>query len=358
VKIGVCVPGPGSISPARFEKRRAGRGVMEPGPTTTSRNKHFMSASDQTTGTASSGWLANQPYVLLCITALCWAGNAIVGRLAAGHIPPVMLSFLRWSAAFLIILPFAWKHLKRDWSAIRGQLGVMILLSVTGISAFNTMQYWALEHTQALNTLLLQSAGPLFVAVWSLILLGYRLTPAQAGGIVLSLAGVLVILLHGDFTTLANIEFNRGDIVFIAALAIFGIYSVMSLKRPQIHGLSFGAFTFGCGAACLIPLLIWEMVSRPLMQLDAANLLTLFYVAVFPSTLAFLCFNRGVQLIGANRAAPFFHLVPVFGAVMAMVFLGERPQLFHIIGFALVLSGVFIASRNPAKSGRSHRGRD
>lgn len=310
-----------------------------------------MSASDQTSSAASSGgWLANQPYLLLSITALCWAGNAIVGRLAAGHIPPVTLSFLRWSIAFLIILPFAWKHLKRDRAAIRGQLGMMIFLSVTGISAFNTMQYWALEHTTALNTLLLQSAGPLFVAVWSLILLGYRLTLAQAGGIMLSLAGVLVILLHGDLTTLANIEFNKGDIVFTVALAIFGIYSVMSLKRPQIHGLSFVAFTFGCGAACLIPLLIWELYSRPLMQLDAVNLLSLLYVAVFPSTLAYLCFNRAVQLIGANRAAPFFHVVPVFGAVMAMVFLGEHPQLFHVIGFALVLSGVFIASRKPANA--------
>jgi drug/metabolite transporter (DMT)-like permease len=318
-----------------------------------------MSASDQTSGAASSGgWLANQPYLLLCIAALCWAGNAIVGRLAAGHIPPVTLSFLRWSTAFLIILPFAWKHLKRDAGAIRGQLGMMIFLSITGISAFNTMQYWALEHTTALNTLLLQSAGPLFVAVWSLILLGYRLTLAQAGGIMLSLAGVLVILLHGDLTTLANVEFNKGDIVFTVALATFGIYSVMSLKRPQIHGLSFVAFTFGCGAACLIPLLMWEMVSRPLMQLDAANLLSLLYVAVFPSTVAYLCFNRAVQLIGANRAAPFFHVVPVFGAAMAMVFLGEHPQLFHVIGFALVLSGVFIASRKPANAGRDYRGRD
>ena len=112
----------------------------------------------------SGSWIANQPYLLLCITALCWAGNAIVGRLAAGHIPPVTLSFLRWSLAFLIILPFAWKHLVRDWGAIRARLGTMIVLSVTGIGAFNTMQYWALEHTQALNTLLLQSAGPLFVA--------------------------------------------------------------------------------------------------------------------------------------------------------------------------------------------------
>jgi drug/metabolite transporter (DMT)-like permease len=311
-----------------------------------------MSASSRATGAPSSGsWIANQPYLLLCITALCWAGNAVVGRLAAGHIAPVTLSFLRWSLAFLIILPFAWKHLVRDWAAIRARLGTMIVLSITGIGAFNTMQYWALEHTQALNTLLLQSAGPLFVAGWSLILLGVRLTLAQAGGLALSLTGVLVILLHGDLTTLKNIEFNAGDIIFITALAIFGLYSVLSLKRPQIHGLSFVGFTFGCGAAVLIPLLIWELFTRPTMQLDMANLLTLFYVAVFPSTLAYLCFNRGVQLIGANRAAPFFHVVPVFGAAMAIVFLGEHPQPFHIIGFALVLTGVFVASRKQANAG-------
>ena len=310
-----------------------------------------MSASDQTSGAASPGsWLANQPYLLLSITALCWAGNAIVGRLAAGHIPPVTLSFLRWTFAFFIVLPFAWKHLKRDWGAIRSHLGTMIVLSVTGIGAFNTLQYWALEHTQALNTLLLQSAGPLFVAIWSLILLGVRLTLAQAGGIVLSMTGVLVILLHGDLTALTSIAFNKGDIIFTVALVIFGLYSVLTLKRPNIHGLSFVGFTFGCGAACLIPLWIWELFSRPVMQLDTANLLSLFYVAVFPSTLAYLCFNRGVQLIGANRAAPFFHVVPVFGSAMAIVFLGERPQLFHIIGFALVLTGVFVASRKPARA--------
>ena len=305
-----------------------------------------MSASDPTSHTAASGsWIANQPYLLLSITTMCWAGNAIVGRLAAGHIPPVTLSFLRWSLAFLILLPFAWKHLVRDWGAIRARLGVMVIVSVTGIGAFNTLQYWALEYTQALNTLLLQSAGPLVVAVWSLLLLGVRLTLAQAAGVVLSLTGVLVILLHGDLSALSSIQFNKGDVIFIVALVIFGFYSVMSLKRPAIHALSFAAFTFGAGAACLIPLLIWELATRPVMALNTANLLSLFYVAVFPSTLAYLCYNRGVQLIGANRAAPFFHVVPLFGSVMAMVFLGERPQPFHFIGFALVLTGVFVAAR-------------
>jgi drug/metabolite transporter (DMT)-like permease len=312
-----------------------------------------MSASDQTSAAASPvGWLANQPYILLSITALCWAGNAIVGRLAAGQIPPVTLSFLRWSLAFLIILPMAWKHLKHDWPAIRASLGLMIFISVTGIAAFNTLQYWALEHTTALNTLLLQSAVPLFVAVRSLFLLGIRLTLAQAIGVALSLTGVLVILLHGDLTALAGIAFNKGDLIFTVALVIFGLYSVLTLKRPKIHSLSFVGFTFGCGAACLIPLLVVELLSRPVMQLNTANLLSTFYVAVFPSTVAYLCFNRGVQLIGANRAAPFFHVVPLFGSAMAIVFLGERPQLFHVIGFVLVLTGVFVASRKTSAPSR------
>ena len=145
-----------------------------------------------------------------------------------------------------------------------------------------------------------------------------------------------------------RIEFNKGDLIFIMALVIFALYSVLSLKRPNVHGLSFVAFTFGAGAACLVPLLIWELFTRPLMVIDTANLLTLAYVALFPSTLAYLCFNRGVQLIGANRAAPFFHVGPVFGTVMSIVFLGEHPQAFHFIGFALVLTGVFVASRKPS----------
>lgn len=307
-----------------------------------------MSVSNQTSSGAPAApgrWLSEQPYLLLCIAALFWAGNAIVGRLAAGHIPPVTLAFLRWALAFLVTLPFAWKHLVRDWPAIRASFGIMVFISVTGISTFNTLQYWALEYTQALNVLLLQSTAPLIVAVWSLILLGIKLTWAQAGGIVLSLIGVFIILLHGDPTALASIQFNKGDLLFLIAMVAFALYSVLTLKRPAIHGLSFATFTFGCGAACLIPLWIWELLTRPAMQISLPNLLALLYVAIFPSTLAYICFNRGVRLIGANRAAPFFHMVPVFGTAMAMVFLGERPQLFHVIGFALVLTGVFVASR-------------
>jgi drug/metabolite transporter (DMT)-like permease len=157
-----------------------------------------------------------------------------------------------------------------------------------------------------------------------------------------------VILLHGDLAAITTIDFNKGDLIFTVALLIFGLYSAMTLKRPPIHGLSFGAFTFGCGSVCLIPALILELLWRPVMELNGTNLLSLLYVAVFPSIIAYLGFNRGIELIGANRVAPIFHVVPVFGSVMAIIFLGETPQVFHFIGFALVLTGVFVASRKPS----------
>ena len=150
---------------------RRGADLIEPGkssyPAAFPENDVSCQPTEQTS--ASGGWITNQPYLLLSITALCWAGNAIVGRLAAGHIPPITLSFLRWFLAFLLLLPFAWQHLMRDRAAIRGSIGIMVIISVAGIGAFNTLQYWALEYTQALNVLLLQSAGPLVVAVWSLV---------------------------------------------------------------------------------------------------------------------------------------------------------------------------------------------
>ena len=349
----VCEAGRAEFLRPGFRRCRAGRGVMN----RVLKNSCLMSASDQTSGAGAPGnWLVNQPYLLLVITSMCWAGNAIAGRMAAGHIPPVTLAFLRWSLAFLTLLPFAWKHLRRDRAIIRRHLGTMIVLSITGISAFNVLQYWALAYTTALNTLLLQSAAPLFVGIWSLLLFGVRLTLAQVGGIAVSLIGVLVILLQGDLTALAGIAFNKGDLIFTVALAIFGLYPVLSRKRPQIHHLSFISFIFGCGAACLLPLLVFELSTQPIMQINAPNLLVLIYVAIFPSTVAYLCYNRGVQLIGANRSAPFFHVVPVFGTLMSILFLGEHPQAFHFIAFALVMTGVYVASRKPATPGVTDSG--
>ena len=290
-------------------------------------------------------WLTNQPYLLLSLTSLFWAGNIVLARHVAGHVPPLTLSCVRWIGTFLILLPFAWPHLKKDWPVLRAHLPMMLFLSLVGFAYNNAISYWALQYTEALNALLIQSAGPLFVALWSLALFGVRLTPAQLAGITISLAGVLTIILRGDWSALAGISFNRGDLMFASSLVSFGLYSALIPRRPVTHALSLISFTTCCGALMLVPFSIWEYSTGVTLKFDFISMATLGYAVIFPSTLAYLFFNRGLALIGPNRAAPFFHLVPVFGSAMAILLLGEKLQPFHLIGYALVLAGVVIASR-------------
>jgi drug/metabolite transporter (DMT)-like permease len=292
-----------------------------------------------------AGWLSNQPYLLLSLTSLFWAGNIVLARHVGSHVPPITLTTIRWFGVFLILLPFAWSHLRRDWPALRAHLPLMLFLSLIGFAFNNAISYWAMQYTEALNALLIQSSGPLFVALWSLVLFGVRLTGAQFAGIAISLAGVLTIILRGDFAALAGIAFNKGDVMFASSLVSFGLYSALIPRRPVTHQLSFISFTTCCGALMLVPAAIWEFSTGATLRLDALTLATLAYILIFPSTLAYLFFNRGVALIGPNRAAPFFHLVPVFGSAMAILLLGEMLRLFHLIGYALVLAGVVIASR-------------
>lgn len=290
-------------------------------------------------------WLMNRPYLLLTLSSLFWAGNVVLGRFIAADFPPMALSFLRWGFACLLVLPFAWPHLRAEWPMIRKHLPVLTLLTLTGLAGYNAIAYLGLKYTEALNALLIQSSGPLIVALWSLVLLGIRLTWPQTIGIGISLLGVLTILTRGDPAALSSIHLNKGDLIFTIALIIFGLYSVMAVKRPAIHPLAFMAFTSGYATALLIPAVIIEALSGLTPSLSMNNALTLAYVAIFPSILAYVFFNRGVELIGANRAAPFFHLIPVFGSVLAIAFIGERPQLFHFAGYALVLTGVIVAAR-------------
>ena len=290
-------------------------------------------------------WLNHQPYLLLSLAALFWAGNIVLGRYVAGHMPPMTLSCLRWIGAFFMLLPFARPYLARDWPVLRTRLPLMIGLSATGFAINNALSYWALQFTQALNALLIQSSGPLFVALWSLMLFGVRLTWAQLAGIAISLAGVLTIILRGDLAALAGIHLNVGDIMLAGALLSFGLYSALMPRRPVMHQLSLIAFTMACGALLLLPFSIWEYTNGVMLKFDTITIVTLIYVVIFPSTLAYLFFNRGIAMIGPNRAAPFFHLVPVFGSAMAIVLLGEQPRLFHLVGYVLVLAGVVIASR-------------
>ena len=169
---------------------------------------------------------------------------------------------------------------------------------------------------------------------------------------------MLTIILRGDFGALAGIQFNKGDVMFAGALLAFGLYSALMPRRPETHQLSLIAFTIGCGALLLLPFSIWEFQAGARLKFDALTVATLVYVVIFPSTLAYLFFNRGIALIGPNRAAPFFHLVPVFGSAMAILLLGEQPRLFHLVGYLLVLAGVVIASRQASAAGVVHRVRD
>jgi drug/metabolite transporter (DMT)-like permease len=289
-------------------------------------------------------WLFDKPYLLLTLTALFWGGNIVLARLVAGHVPPVAVSYLRWLGAFLILLPFTWRHLKQDWPAIRAAIVVMTALAITGTAAPNTMSFWGLQYTEAINALLIQSIAPLLIAVWAFALFGDRLSLGQSTGILISLVGVVVIVCRGNPDTLLSVSFNRGDIWIVGSLLVFGFYSALAKRRPAIHPLSFLMFCVGWGTVWLTPLFVWEISTGYTMVLDRMTIGTLAYVMIFPSVLGYLFFNRGVEIIGPNRAAPFLHLTPFFGSLLAIAILGERLQLFHIVGYALVLSGIAIAT--------------
>lgn len=292
--------------------------------------------------------LRDQPYLLLTLTSLFWAGNAIVGRAAVHDIPPVALAEIRWVLAFLILLPFAWTKLRGDLPVIRRDIGVVLLLSFTGITTFNTLLYWSLQHTTAINATLMQSSGPLLIGLASWVLFRDPLHRLQLLGILISLTGVAVIVSQGELARLIGMSLNIGDVMVIVAMASYAVYSTLLRKRPAIAPISFVTITMGFGAAMLIPLTIAEHMSgRRLAPLGLADYGAILYVAIFPSILSYLCFNRGVALIGANRAGPFFHLIPLFGVILAFLVLGERPAFYHLIGAALIIGGVAIAGRRP-----------
>src|SRR5664279_2353118 len=190
------------------------------------------------------------------------------------------LSCVRWIGAFFMLLPFARPHLKHDWPALRARLPLMVVLSTTGFAFNNALSYWALQYTEALNALLIQSSGPLFVALWSLLLFGVRLTPAQLAGIAISLVGVLTIISRGDLTALAGIRFNRGDVMFAGGLLAFGLYSALMPRRPKTHQLSLIVCTTGGGALLLMPFAIWEFSAGFTLKPDALTAATLIYVVI------------------------------------------------------------------------------
>ena len=290
--------------------------------------------------------LYNAPYLLLGMTMLFWAGNINVGRYAAGHVPPIALGTLRWIGATLILLPFALPYLRADWPVIRKHAAMITLLSLLSISAYNTLTYYGLQYTEAINAVILQSTGSLVLVGFTFLLFGERLGPLQLFGMLLSLAGVAVVVSRGDWDTFLHYRLNVGDFILLAAIASYSLYSALLKKRPPLHPMSFVALTMGWGSILLLPFLAAEIAGGRSVPIDVKSALIIAYVVIFPSLLAHFFFFRGVELIGANRAAPMMYLIPVLATALAIAFLGEQLHAFHIAGFLLVIGGVLIATRS------------
>jgi len=291
--------------------------------------------------------LGDEPRFLMLLPGLFWAGNAIVARSIAGEVPPVALAFCRWTLAAVLIAPLAAPHLRRDIPVMLKSWRVMLLLSALGISVFNTLLYISAQSTSAINIVMLQTIMPIVVVLATFLLFRETVTRNQGIGIVVSLVGAVTLISHGDFSALASLDINKGDLWMLAAIVTYASYTALLRLRPPVHGLSFAFATFAVGATLLSPVYLAEtLLVRPLpLSLHAA--LAIGYVAIFASILAYLAFNRTVELLGANTAGLVVHLVPVFGTALAVVLLGEQLHIYHALGIGLIGTGIWLATRRP-----------
>lgn len=285
------------------------------------------------------------PYLMLALAALFWAGNHVLGRAIAGHVPPLAISTLRWAVPTFLLLPFAIPHLRRDWPQIRAHWAIILFLAITGTAIFGVLQYVSLQYTSALNMTVLNSFSPVMMALAGALLFRDQLTPRQALGIALSLSGVLVIVTQARLDVLADLQFNIGDLIILFNMTLWGIYSACLRKRPPIHWLSFVFLLAAISTLATTPFWIAEHLSGFQLQSTLLTAGALAYACLFPSLLAMVLWNRSIELIGSTRAGATMHLIPIFGAVLASLLLGETLHAFHYAGFVLILSGVWLAAR-------------
>lgn len=284
-------------------------------------------------------------YLLSTLTAAFWAGNFVVGRGVVDAIPPLTLAWARWTGAALLILPFVWGRLRTDWPEIRKNVPFLFLLGFMGAGIFNTLQYLALTSMTAVTGAVINSAGPILIAVCCWLILGESLRRGQIVGIVISLAGVLLVVMRGDPTRLPSFGQSAGELIMLSAMLIWGVYTAIMRFRPPIHPLSYAAVLYVVASIVNTPLMLWELGSGTPITLSPSSMAAIAYVAIFPSLLAYLFFNAAVESIGGARTSAFFHLVPVMAAGLAIVFLGELFQPYHAVGFGLILLGVWLTAR-------------
>ena len=287
--------------------------------------------------------MKNKPfliYLLLVLPPLFWAGNTVLARGIAELIPPVSMSFWRWAIALLILLPLTWRQTLQDWSQIKASWKIIFLLGLFGIASFNTLLYTAAHSTTALNIALTQSVMPVVIVVISFILFRERISKLQIFAIILCTSGAGYIITHGEWQRLIQLKFVVGDLIMLCAVTLYGLYSVLLRKRPDIHPMSFLTTTFAVGVILLLPLYLWELPQYPPLELTQPVIFSLLYVALCPSILAYLCWNKGIHEVGANKAGLYINLVPLFASLLAILFLGERFQNYHLIGIILIAGGL------------------
>lgn len=287
--------------------------------------------------------MARKAYLLLFLTALFWGGNAVAGKLAIGHVSPMILTAMRWGFAFVILLAIGWPRLRGDWPRVRHHWLYLIVLGMLGFTVFNVALYSALLFTSAINASIEQAAMPMVIFLANFLLFRMRVAAAQIAGFLISIAGVMLTASHGDPARLLKLDVNFGDALMVVAVLVYGGYTVALRFKPAIHWQSLMiALTFGAFVTAL-PFAAAEAAYGTLILPDARGWAIVAYTAIFPSILAQIFYIRGVELIGGNRAGLFINLVPVCGTLLSILILGEAFHFYHAIAMALVLGGIWLA---------------
>jgi drug/metabolite transporter (DMT)-like permease len=284
-------------------------------------------------------------YVLLPLAAACWAGNHVLARKIGGHVPPASLAVVRWIVVALVVLPFAAAHLRADWPRIRARPGPIALLAIAGGGAFGTLQFVALHFTTALNMGVVGSVAPAFIVAASWILFRDRLSASQLFGVAVSLTGVLAIVSQLDLDRLLAFSFNGGDLIIIANMVFWAVYSACLRLRPDIHPMTFMLSMAVIAGLGNLPFALLEHAFGYRLQATELTVAAALYAAFVTTLLAYFAWNRGVDIVGAPRASAFLHTVPLFSGLLATTLLGETIETYHVLGFALILAGVTLAAR-------------
>ncbi|MCM3723090.1 DMT family transporter [Solibacillus isronensis] len=286
------------------------------------------------------------PPLLLILATLLWGGNFVIGRAVSGDIPPITLAFLRWIVAFLVFFPIAYQRTKKEWSALRQHWGVVIVLALTGVAAFNTLVYIGLHYTTSINASLMNSSTPIIIYILSFIFLKERLTKFQLLGTLLSLAGVLFIISGGSLQSLFSFSFNKGDLIVLVAVVCWSVYSLLIKKYAgKLPGYSTFLVTIVIGAIMLLPFAVYEqLTTSQAIVWNASTMGAIIYVGIIASIVAFLSWNTGVVSLGANKAGIYLNFIPLFATIFAVLFLNEQLLLAQVIGGIAVIAGVFIST--------------